>query len=147
MNVGNLLYFAEQLAKCDRDTITTYTAEGQGMMICGASCYPLFDWSILSIVNEAFNPYDTQITAANIHVITPELAAEYQWDSERAPAPAEEATPETPADGEAETPPEETGDGEEPAGSEDTVEDPDKTGTEDTPSDELWDENTEIIEE
>lgn len=145
MNVGNLLYFAEQLSKCDRDEITTYTAEGQGMMIRGASCYPLFDWSILSIVNEAFNPYDTQITAANIHVITPELAAEYQWDSERAPAPKEETEPDTPADGE--TPPEET-DGEvEIIGPDDIAENPDETEVTDTPSDELWDENTEITEE
>lgn len=147
MNVGNLLYFAEQLSKCDRDEVTTYTAEGQGMMIRGASCYPLFDWSILTIVNEAFNPYDTQITAANIHVITPELAAEYQWDSERAPAPKEETEPDTPADGE--TPPEET-DGEveiiEPDDT-NTDETPDETESIVTPSDELWDENTEIIEE
>ena len=147
MNVGNLLYFAEQLSKCDRDEITTYTAEGQGMMIRGASCYPLFDWSILTIVNEAFNPYDTQITAANIHVITPELAAAYQWDSERAPAPKEETEPDTPADGE--TPPEET-DGEveiiEPDDT-NTDETPDETESIVTPSDELWDENTEIIEE
>lgn len=147
MNVGNLLYFAEQLAKCDRDEITTYTAEGQGMMIRGASCYALFDWSILTIVNEAFNPYDTQITAANIHVITPELAAAYQWDSERAPAQTSE--PETPADGATETPPEET-DGEveiiEPDDT-NTDETPDETESIVTPSDEFWDENTEIIEE
>lgn len=145
MNVGNLLYFAEQLSKCDRDEITTYTAEGQGMMIRGASCYALFDWSILTIVNEAFNPYDTQITAANIHVITPELAAAYQWDSERTPAPKEETEPDTPADGE--TPPEET-DGEvEIIGPDDIAENPDETEVTDTPSDELWDENTEITEE
>ena len=147
MNVGNLLYFAEQLSKCDRDEITTYTAEGQGMMIRGASCYALFDWSILTIVNEAFNPYDTQITAANIHVVTPELAAEYQWDSERAPSQTAES--ETPADGATETPPEET-DGEveiiEPDDT-NTDETPDETESIVTPSDELWDENTEIIEE
>ena len=149
MTVGNLLYFAEQLSKCDRDEIKTYTAEGQGMMIRGASCYALFDWSILSIVNEAFNPYDAPITAANIHVVTPELAAEYQWDSERAPAPKEEAEPETPADGETETPPEET-DGTveilEPDDS-DTELTPDETEIIDTPSDEIWDETTEITEE
>ena len=141
MNVGNLLYFAEQLAKCDRDTITTYTAEGQGMMIRGASCYPLFDWSILSIVNEAFNPYDAQITAANIHVITPELAAAYQWDSERAPEPEPEQA-DAPADGE--TPPDETAEtgetdtADDPA-EPDTAETPDETEFWDTPSDEIWD--------
>ena len=101
LTVGNLLYFAKELDKCNLDEMQTYTVEGQGATINGLSYYPLFQWSILRIVNEAFNPYDAQITGANISVITPELAATFQKPEEPAeeeiPAeelPAEELTPE-----------------------------------------------------
>ncbi len=142
MSVGNLLYFAEQLTKCDTKNITAYTAEGQGAMINGVSYYPLFDWSILKIVNEAFNPYDGQITSANIHVITPDLARTYQIQ------PAQPATPAEPEPEQTDTPPSETEttDGEP---GETTPEQPEEGGDaplmpqepdtwETTPSDEIW---------
>ena len=140
LSVGNLLYFAEQLTKCDTENITTYTAEGQGATINGGSYYPLYDWSILKIVNEAFNPYDGQITSANIHVITPDLAKTYQIQPKQPEAPAEpEQTDTQPA--EAETT--EGGSGgitpEQPEERDDAPlepQEPDTWGT--TPSDEIW---------
>lgn len=87
MEVGNLLYFAEQLNKCSEDDIKTFTAEGKGMTINGVSYYPLYDWSLYEIVNEAFNPYDGRIAQENIRVITPDTALTYD---ERYEAPEDE---------------------------------------------------------
>ena len=78
MTAGNMAWFAEQLLKCDFDAMKTYTAEGTGATINGGSYYPLYASSLLKIVNESFNPYDAEITLANIHVITPDAAYGYQ---------------------------------------------------------------------
>ena len=114
LTVGNLLYFAKELTDCDLDAMRTYTVEGEGAMINGVSYYPLYDWSIVGIVNEAFNPYDGQIGYDNISVVTPELAYTYQIpevteDAVEAEEPETEEQseePEEPAE-EAPCPPEE----------------------------------------
>ena len=105
LTTGNMLYFAKELTGCNLDEMKNYTIEGEGRMINGVSYYPLFDWSVLNIVNESFNPYETPLTAENIHVVTPDAAQAYQ-------KPAEPEAPEEPADEE----PEQTPSGEEPDG-------------------------------
>lgn len=78
LSVGNMLYFAQQLMKCDFDAMKTYTIEGEGAMINGVSYYPLYASSIVKIVNESFNPYDVDLTVANVNVVTPEVARTFQ---------------------------------------------------------------------
>ena len=93
LTVGNMLYFAKALMQCDFDAMKTYTLEGEGAMINGASYYPLYAGKLLSVVNEAFNPYDTPISAGSLTVITPETAYSYQKQTD--PALEIPETPET----------------------------------------------------
>lgn len=116
LSVGNMLYFAQQLMKCDFDAMKTYTIEGEGAMINGVSYYPLYASSIVKIVNESFNPYDVDLTVANVNVVTPEVARTYQ-------KPAEPVTPTEPEQ------PDETEDPENPG----NPENPDETQTPETP--------------
>ena len=96
LTVGNMLYYGQELLKCDFDAMQSYTAEGEGMMINGLSYYPLYAGKLLSVVNASFNPYETDITLENISLITPDDAPLYQKPAEPAPEeelPAEEETP------------------------------------------------------
>lgn len=93
LTTGNMVWFGKELLSCDFDNMKTYTAEGEGAMINGASYYPLYAGKLLSIVNEAFNPYDTPISAGSLTVITPETAYSYQKQTD--PAPEIPETPET----------------------------------------------------
>ena len=91
-----MLYYGQELLKCDFDAMQSYTAEGEGMMINGLSYYPLYAGKLLSVVNESFNPYEADITRENISLITPDDAPLYQKPAEPAPEeelPAEEETP------------------------------------------------------
>ena len=112
LTTGNMVWFGKELLSCDFDNMKTYTAEGEGAMINGASYYPLYAGKLLSVVNEAFNPYDTPISAGSLTVITPETAYSYQKQTDPAPE-----IPETPEAAEA---PDETPD----LPAEDPVEDP-----------------------
>ena len=100
LTAGNMVWFGKELLSCDFDNMKTYTAEGEGAMINGAAYYPLYAGKLLSIVNEAFNPYDAPI--ASLDVVTPELAYSYQKQSqpetpaEEEPAETEPADPELP---------------------------------------------------
>ena len=93
LTTGNMVWFGKELLSCDFDNMKTYTAEGEGAMINGASYYPLYAGKLLSVVNEAFNPYDTPISAGSLTVVTPELAYSYQKQAD--PAPEIPETPET----------------------------------------------------
>ena len=112
LTTGNMVWFGKELLSCDFDNMKTYTAEGEGAMINGVSYYPLYAGKLLSVVNEAFNPYDTPISAGSLTVITPETAYSYQKQADPAPE-----IPETPEAAEA---PDETPD----LPAEDPVEDP-----------------------
>ena len=90
LTVGNMLYFAQALMKCDFDSMKTYTLEGEGAMINGGSYYPLYAGKLVQVVNESFNPYDAPVTLDTVNVITPEAARSYQKPAE--PEPAEEPT-------------------------------------------------------
>ena len=112
LTTGNMVWFGKELLSCDFDNMKTYTAEGEGAMINGASYYPLYAGKLLSVVNEAFNPYDTPISAGSLTVITPETAYSYQKQTDPAPeipetpeaAEAPDETPDLPAEDPAEDP-------------------------------------------
>ena len=72
MTVGNMVYYGQELLKCDFDNMFTYTLEGEAVMVSGASCYAIYQNKTLEVVNEYFNPYDAEITAANVSIRTPE---------------------------------------------------------------------------
>ena len=112
LTTGNMVWFGKELLSCDFDNMKTYTAEGEGAMINGASYYPLYAGKLLSVVNEAFNPYDTPISAGSLTVITPETAYSYQKQADPAPeipetpeaTEAPDETPGLPAEDPAEVP-------------------------------------------
>lgn len=90
LTTGNMVWFGKELLACDFDSMQSYTAEGEGAMINGASYYPLYAGRLLEIVNSAFNPYDAPIAAGTLNVVTPEQAYAYQ----KAPDPEPEAADE-----------------------------------------------------
>lgn len=90
LSLGNMLYFAKELMQCDLDEMQSCTVEGEGATINGISYYPLYDWSVLQLVNAYFNPYDTPITAENIYVVTPELAKSHQKPTQSEMEPPDE---------------------------------------------------------
>ena len=112
LTTGNMVWFGKELLSCDFDNMKTYTAEGEGAMINGASYYPLYAGKLLSVVNEAFNPYDTPISAGSLTVITPETAYSYQKQTDPAleipetpeTTEAPDETPDLPAEDPAEDP-------------------------------------------
>lgn len=130
LSLGNMLYFAKELMQCDLDEMQSCTVEGEGATINGISYYPLYDWSVLQLVNAYFNPYDTPITAENIYVVTPELAKTHQ----------------KPTQSETEPPDEEDGDfdPEMPDEPSDEITIPDDIPTENDPS--FWNEDNENAE-
>jgi LCP family protein required for cell wall assembly len=69
LTVGNMAYFAAELLKCDFDEMVTVTLPGQGITISGGSYYALYANQVLDIVNEHFNPYDTEITSADVTIL------------------------------------------------------------------------------
>ena len=96
LTTGNMVWFARALLACDFDSMQTYTAEGEGAMINGASYYPLYAGRLLEIVNAAFNPYDAPIAAGSLSVVTPEQAYSYQKQPD--PEPEAPEQPEMPED-------------------------------------------------
>ena len=99
MTLGNLVYFGQELLKCDFDNMYTHTLQGEAVMVNDASCYALYLYKTLSVVNDYFNPYDVQITAANVSIRTPEQVRaeqallEQEQEEEEQPNP-EETLPE-----------------------------------------------------
>ena len=104
LTVGNIAYFAQELLKCDFDNLFSYTLEGEAVMRSGVSYYAVYLNKTLEVVNEYFNPYDVDITAANVSIRTPEAV---KAENAASASQAEETDPE-------ETDPEET-DPEDPA--------------------------------
>lgn len=71
LTIGNIVYFGQELLKCDFETMYTHTLEGESVDLNG-SYYALYLNSTLETVNAYFNPYDAEITAANVNIRTPE---------------------------------------------------------------------------
>ena len=91
LTTGNMVWFGKELLACDFDAMQTYTAEGEGAMINGASYYPLYAGRLLEIVNAAFNPYDAPIASGSLNVITPDQAYSYQKKPDPEPETSEDA--------------------------------------------------------
>ncbi len=69
LTVGNIIYFAMEVLQCDFDEMVTVTLPGQSISINGGSYYALYKNQVLEIVNEYFNPYDTEITASDVTIL------------------------------------------------------------------------------
>ena len=68
-------------------------------MVGDASCYAIYLYKTLEAVNAQFNPYQGEITAANVSIITPEQAREEQAareEAEKEELPEEELPEEFP---------------------------------------------------
>jgi len=96
MTLGNLVYFGQELLKCDFDNMYTHTLQGEAVMVNDASCYALYLYKTLSVVNDYFNPYDVQITAANVSIRTPEQVRAEQALLEQEKEEEEQPEPEEP---------------------------------------------------
>lgn len=121
LTTGNMVWFGKELLACDFDSMQSYTAEGEGAMINGASYYPLYAGRLLEIVNAAFNPYDAPIASGSLNVITLEQAYSYQKQPDPEPETPDE--PDEPQEA-----PEEPEEPDEPDTSE-PIEDPFPDGT------------------
>lgn len=110
LTVGNIAYFGQELLKCEFDDMFSYTLEGEAVMRKGVSYYAVYQNKTLEVVNEHFNPYDADITAANVNIITPEVVkaenaaaaaeteSEEELPPEEEPLPDESTEPEEPED-------------------------------------------------
>jgi len=121
LSVGNLAYFGQELLKCDFDEMYTYTLEGEAVTMDGLSYYAVYLKNTLQAVNDYFNPYEADITEANVTILTPAYV-KAMLEAEEA---AEEELPEeeTSEEGvEAEPPEGELPEEDLPAGEEETEE-------------------------
>ncbi len=69
LSIGNMVYFGQELLKCDFDNMEMYTPEGNGVDIRGGSYYALYASSILELVNAHFNPYEEEITRGDLTLL------------------------------------------------------------------------------
>ena len=92
MSIGNIAYFGQELLKCDFENMFTYTLEGEAVMLRGASCYAIYLNKTLEVVNGYFNPYDTEITASNVLIRTPQdvRAEQEAWLATQEPEETED---------------------------------------------------------
>ncbi len=89
MTVGNLVYFAKEAASCDAESVQTYTPDGETAVVDGLWYYPLIKKSVLTIVNQSFNPYEADLTEDKLHILS---ADDLETDEQK----AEEAEIQTP---------------------------------------------------
>ncbi len=69
LSVGNMVYFAKELLECNFDEMYTETLPGDGTAyINGYSVYALYANQTLAIINEYFNPYDTDISISSLNI-------------------------------------------------------------------------------
>lgn len=94
LTVGNIAYFGQELLKCDFDQMYTHTLEGEGLMLNGSSVWCLYLNKTLEVVNTYFNPYEADITAANVSFRSPE----YMYATMTPAASGEEEDTDTPDD-------------------------------------------------
>lgn len=62
LTLGNIVYFAKELVKCDLANVESQTLTGAGVMIDEISYWVPNKSEALEIVNTWFNPYDTDLT-------------------------------------------------------------------------------------
>ena len=91
LSVGNLAYFGQELLKCDFENMYSYTLEGEGVYLDGISYWAIYLNKNLQVINDYFNPYDTDLTADHVRILTPEyIRAVYPQEPEEDPAPEEQ---------------------------------------------------------
>ena len=56
LTIGNIIYFAQRLTKCNFDEMYTVTLPGEGVRVDGGDYYELYPNATLKILNEHFNP-------------------------------------------------------------------------------------------
>ena len=83
LTVGNLAYFGQELLKCDFENMYSYTLEGEAVYYDGVSYYAIYLQKTLDAVNGYFNPYDVEITADHVTILTPEYVR-YMQSSKQA---------------------------------------------------------------
>lgn len=93
LSVGNIAFLGQELLKCDFENMYTYTLEGEGVSIDGISYYAIYQHNTLEAVNGYFNPYETDITAGNVTILTPDYVRSQQT-AENAPTEEPEEIPE-----------------------------------------------------
>ena len=69
LSANNLAFLAREFLEMDKDNIRFYTAPGHSVGIRGGSYYELELEGWLEIVNEALDPYDAEVTAANLNLL------------------------------------------------------------------------------
>lgn len=143
LTIGNIVYFGQELLRCNFDEMETFTLEGEAVDIGGLSYYRIYTNAMLTLINAYFNPYDSDITQAGIAVPTVSASPATTTPSTSTPAeptqpdesddPGDPDDPEQPTDGEPDASvPEEPGDDGEPA-TPDDPETPDEGGSEAPP--------------
>ena len=71
MTTANLAYFARQFLMCKSEDINFHTLPGNyGDSIKGLSYVSIYLDEWLAMVNECLNPYDQDVTAANVNILT-----------------------------------------------------------------------------
>lgn len=90
LTAGNIAYFGQELLKCDFENMYTYTLEGEAVYKDGISYYAIYLGNTLEVVNEYFNPYDVEITADHVTILTPEYIRSLQKAEEEPIEPEEE---------------------------------------------------------
>ena len=68
LSARHLLWLAESLLFCDRSNIQTVTLPGSARMIGGGSYYVLDPESVAQTINTYCNPYEKEITAADLEI-------------------------------------------------------------------------------
>lgn len=108
LSLGNILYFTRELLKCDIDEMETCTLPGEGVWINGGSYYALYANQTREIVNENFNPYDSDIPLSSFHIRYANSAPS-PAKPVSAPAPVLETPSKAPDEQQDAPPPEEAG--------------------------------------
>ncbi len=93
LTVGNIAYFGQELLKCDFENMYSYTLEGEAVYLDGVSYYAIYLHNTLEAVNDYFNPYDVEITADHVTILTPEYVRYLQKQQEPEEEPVEEEGP------------------------------------------------------
>ena len=68
MTLGNIIYFAQRLTKCNFDEMYTVTLPGEGVSVNGGDYYELYPNATLKILNEHFNPNKEPLTIYDLNI-------------------------------------------------------------------------------
>lgn len=68
LTIGNIAYLGMELLECDFDSMVRVTLPGEAVMIKGGSYYQLYPNATLKIINETFNPYDSDLKLSDLNI-------------------------------------------------------------------------------